>query len=126
MSIKYFSTLFQRRTSIMNQTLKKNALKAAVLLALAFTFSCSNEDGSGPVCSNVYSVDVQGKEVLFGQCYDGSSAITEIVCNGIAGEAGFKFERSGKCPSGEKTHCNSNVPFPLAVLHEYGESIICK
>jgi hypothetical protein len=101
-------------------------ISTITMLTLAFTLSCSkDDDSSGPICSNVHAVNVQGMEVKFGECYDGSSAITEIECNGIAGEVGFKYEKSSKCPNGEKTHCNSNFPFPLAVLHEYGESLRC-
>jgi hypothetical protein len=110
----------------MRNILNKIALAVTFALALALAISCSKDDDSnGPICSNVHSVGVQGAEVKFGECYDGSSAITEILCNGLAGEVGFKYEKSGKCPDGEKTHCNSSVPFPLAVLHEYGESIRC-
>jgi len=101
-----------------------NKIKFTLLFSLAFAISCSNEDGSGPICSNVQSITVAGKEEKIGECYEGSSAIVQILCE-TGDMAGFQYQRSGSCPSGEKTHCSSNFPFPGAILHEYGESLIC-
>jgi len=97
-------------------------LAAGLGLALAFTLSCSNDDGSGgPTCSKIYSATLEGKTQQVGQCYDGSELILSSICEKIE----FKYERNSKCPSGEKKKCKSNAPFPGAILHEYGESLIC-
>jgi len=104
-----------------------NKIKFTLLFALAFLLSCSGHEGSGNMCSNVHSIQVQGSGQKFGRCYDGSVFITEMECNAFTyGDYGFKFESGGKCPSGEKKQCASNVPFPLAVVHEYGEVFECK
>lgn len=114
----------------MNTFVKKLSMAAA--FALAFLFSCSlldkdskdNGDSGGPICSNVHSVPVLGEELLYGECYDGSSAIIESLCETF-GVAEFQYESHGKCPDGEIKSCDSNTPFLFAVLHEYGESLLC-
>jgi len=105
-----------------------NKIKFTLLFASPFVFSCGSHDGSnGPVCSNVHSISVQGVEQQFGRCYDGSVLITEVECNAFTyGDFGFKYDSNGKCPSGEKKQCTSSIPFPLAILHEYGEVFECK
>lgn len=112
----------------MNVIVKR--LLIASVFVLTFPFSCflldsSDGDGNGPICSNVRTVNILGEELLYGECYDGSSTIIQSLCEVSSDIAGFKYESNSKCPDGEKTSCKTYAPFPFAILHEYGEILRC-
>jgi len=102
-------------------------------LSLAFTLSCSEDkDDKGPVCSNVQTITIGSEKIKYGKCYDGSNLILELECAAIPAipiplsneKLEFKYESNSKCPDGEKKQCKSNAPFPLAIVHEYGDLLI--
>jgi len=94
-------------------------LTASLVLAMAFTISCSDDKddddkkkgGKGPVC--------YFKNSFGGLCYEGGTGLDKTICDAMTV---YTWEASGSCPSGESAKCPS--PFEGGMLYTYGEDYV--
>jgi len=99
----------------------KIACAASIALALAFTISCSSDDGD-----DGKKDDKKGKPVCYyknssaGMCFEGGTGLTEEVCKSMSV---YTWEKSGSCPPDENAKCAST--YEGGLMYSYGGINIC-